>query len=79
MIQSRENLVTQEKTDRQTYESNFLGRCPTDVECPCISVSFHMENNKNKITKTKALFKSCYQKLFFLMKAVNRKPVPSIS
>ena len=53
------------QTDRQTDESNFLGRCPTDVECPCINVSFHMESNKNNITKTKALFKSCYQKLLF--------------
>ena len=30
MIQSWENLVT----DGQTNESDFIGRCPTNVECP---------------------------------------------
>ena len=36
IIQSRENLIREERTDRemdrQTGESNFIGRCPTDVE-----------------------------------------------
>ena len=32
MIQSRENLVTDGRTDGQTDESDFIGRCPTNVE-----------------------------------------------
>ena len=36
IIQSRENLIREERTDRemdrQTGESNFIGRYPTDVE-----------------------------------------------
>ena len=38
MIQSRENLVTERGTDRQmdkqTNQSDFIGHCPTNVECP---------------------------------------------
>ena len=38
MIQSWENLVTDERTDGRTDgqrdESNFIGRCPTNVERP---------------------------------------------
>ena len=34
MIQSWENLVTDGQTDRQMDESNFIGRCPTNVERP---------------------------------------------
>ena len=34
IIQSRENLVTDRWTDGQTNESDFIGRCPTKVECP---------------------------------------------
>ena len=29
MMQSCENLVTDERTDRQTDESDFIGRCPS--------------------------------------------------
>ena len=40
MIQSWENLVTDgrtdERTDGQTDESDFIGRCPTNVERPTI-------------------------------------------
>ena len=32
MIQSWVNLVTDGRTDGQTYESDFIGRCPTNVE-----------------------------------------------
>ena len=31
-IQSREDLVTDRRTDRRTDESDFIGRCLTDVE-----------------------------------------------
>ena len=34
MMQSCENLVTDERTDRRTDKSDFIGRCPTNVECP---------------------------------------------
>ena len=34
MIQSWENLVTDGQTDRQMDESDFIGRCPTNVERP---------------------------------------------
>ena len=34
MIQLWENLVTDGRTDRQTDESDFIGRCPTNVERP---------------------------------------------
>ena len=34
MIQSWENLVTDGRTDRQTDESDFTGRSPTNVERP---------------------------------------------
>ena len=34
MIQSRENLVTEGQTDAQRDESDFKGRCPTNVERP---------------------------------------------
>ena len=34
MIQSWENLVTDGQTNGQTDESNFIGRCPTNVERP---------------------------------------------
>ena len=36
MIQSRENLVTDGRTGRQTEESDFIGRCRTNVERPKI-------------------------------------------
>ena len=34
MIQLWENLVTDGRTDGQTDESDFIGRCPTNVERP---------------------------------------------
>ena len=34
MIQSWENLVMYGRTDRQTDESDLIGRCPTNVERP---------------------------------------------
>ena len=34
MTQSWENLVTDERTDRRTDESDFIGRCATNVERP---------------------------------------------
>ena len=34
MIQSGENLVTDRRTERQTDESDFIGRCPTNVVRP---------------------------------------------
>ena len=35
MIQSWENLVTDGRADRRTdEESDFIGRCPTNVERP---------------------------------------------
>ena len=40
MIQSWENLVTDGRTDRQTDESDFIGRCPTNVERPKYFLSF---------------------------------------
>ena len=32
MIQSWQNLVTDGRTDRQIDESDFTGRCPTNIE-----------------------------------------------
>ena len=34
MIQFWENLVTDGRTDGQTDESDFIGRCPTNVKRP---------------------------------------------
>ena len=34
MIQSWESLVTDGRTDGQTDDSDFIGRCPTNVERP---------------------------------------------
>ena len=34
MIRSWENLVTDRRTDRRTDKSDFIGRCPTNVERP---------------------------------------------
>ena len=36
VIQSWEILVMQRRTDGRTYESNFIGRCPTNVERPTL-------------------------------------------
>ena len=36
MIQSSEKLVTNGQTNRQMDESDFIGRCPTNVEHPII-------------------------------------------
>ena len=36
MIQSWENLVKDGRTDEQTDESDFIGRCPSNVERPII-------------------------------------------
>ena len=38
MIQSRENLVTDGRTDGQTDESDFIRRCPTNVEHPTLTI-----------------------------------------
>ena len=40
MIRSWENLVTDRRTDRRTDKSDFIGRCPTNVE-----------RQKNRLTK----------------------------
>ena len=34
MIQSSENLVTDGRTDGQANDSDFIGRCPTNLERP---------------------------------------------
>ena len=34
MIQSSENLVTDGRTDGQADSSDFIGRCPTNLERP---------------------------------------------
>ena len=52
MIQSRQNLVTDGRTDRQTDESDFIGRCPTDVERPtAILLLTDTSNRNNEATK----------------------------
>ena len=43
MIKSWENLVTDRQTDRQANESDFIGRCPTDVKRP-IKKSFILKD-----------------------------------
>ena len=40
MIHSWENLVTEGRTDGQTDESDFIGRCPTDVERPNLFIGY---------------------------------------
>ena len=40
MIHSWENLVTDGRTDGQTDESDFIGRCPTDVERPNLFIGY---------------------------------------
>ena len=42
MILSWENLVEDGQTDRQTDESDFIGRCPTNDECPTSIKAFHL-------------------------------------
>ena len=48
MTQSWENLVTDGRTDgrteRQTVESDFIGRCPTDVERPTVTYETRKHN-----------------------------------
>ena len=39
IIQSSENLVTDGRTEGQTYESDLIGCCPTNVERPKIEIS----------------------------------------
>ena len=48
MTQSWENLVTDGRTDaqrdKQTVESDFIGRCPTDVERPIVTYETRKHN-----------------------------------
>ena len=39
LIQSWENLKADRRTDGQTDESNFIGRCPTNVERPKVNIT----------------------------------------
>ena len=41
MIQSWENLVTDGRTDGQTDESDFIGRCPINVERPTFVIQWN--------------------------------------
>ena len=69
MIRSWENLVTDRRTDRRTDKSDFIGRCPTNVE-----------RQKNRLTKAttgiapeKCLQNICKTPCFLKLKEIIEK------
>ena len=50
------DLILRKLSDGQTDESDFIGRCPTNVERPIYVTRIFKTNHKSKLKKEKRMF-----------------------